>query len=103
MLIEKSELNTLKEQLFKEDSICMTQLTAKTLSIEEKGTNRKVEVSIEGFPYVLAWSAATEKLQFVCIEPWHSLPDRVDSTGNWEESPVPLYCSPVKAGVLPWI
>ena len=94
LLMENSDVIPLTDQLFKEDSICMTRLTAKTLSIEEKRTNRKVEVSIEGFPYVLAWSAATEKLQFVCIEPWHSLPDRVDSTGNWEEKPCAAVLQP---------
>ena len=85
--MKNSAVIPVTDQLFKEDSICMKGLTAKTLSLVEKESGRKVEVSIEGYPYVLIWSAPTEKLQFVCIEPWHSLPDRVDATGRWEDKP----------------
>ncbi len=85
--MENSDVIQVTDQLFQSDSICLTQLTAKTLSLVEKGTGRKVEVSIEGFPCVLVWSASTPKLQFVCIEPWHSLPDRVDASGKWEDKP----------------
>ena len=46
----------LTDALFAHDSICMTQLTAGTLSLVEKATDRSVDVQIEGFPYVLVWS-----------------------------------------------
>lgn len=94
IFMENQDTIPLTDQLFQQDSICMTQLNAKTLSIVEKDSQRKVEVSIDGFPYVLAWSAATPKLQFVCIEPWHSLPDRVDATGKWEDKPCAAVLQP---------
>lgn len=93
-LMENSAVIPLTDRLFENDSICMTGLSARTLSLVEKDTGRKVEVKIEGFPYVLIWSALTEKIQFVCIEPWHSLPDRADASGRWEDKPCAAALAP---------
>ncbi len=71
----------------------MTNLTAKTLSLVEKDTGRSVDVDIEGFPYVLVWSKAGP-VKFVCIEPWHSLPDARDASGQWEEKPAAARLNP---------
>lgn len=93
-MMENSAVIPLTDRLFDNDSICMTDLTARTLSLVEKDTGRRVEVKIQGFPYVLIWSALTEKIQFVCIEPWHSLPDRADASGRWEEKPCAAALAP---------
>lgn len=86
-LMQNSAVIPLHDRLFDQDSICMSQLTAKTLAIAEKGTGRRVTLNIEGFPYVLIWSAITPTLQYVCVEPWHSLPDTVEADGEWEHKP----------------
>lgn len=83
----------LTDTLFAHDSICMTNLTAKTLSLVEKDTGRSVDVDITGFPYVLVWSKAGP-VKFVCIEPWHSLPDARDASGQWEEKPAAARLNP---------
>ena len=92
--MENSAVIPLTDQLFADDSICMTELSAQSLSLVEKDTGRRVEVKIQGFPYVLIWSAPTKKIQFVCIEPWHSLPDRVDASGRWEDKPCAAALAP---------
>ena len=83
----------LTDTLFAHDSICMTKLTAKTLSVVEKATGRSVDVEIAGFPYVLIWSAPGP-LHFVCIEPWHSLPDTRNASGQWSEKPAAAQLNP---------
>lgn len=83
----------LTDTLFAHDSICMTQLTARTLSLVEKATDRSVDVQIEGFPYVLVWSVPGP-VKFVCIEPWHSLPDARDTDGRWEDKPAAARLNP---------
>ena len=93
-MMENSAVIPLTDQLFADDSICMTELSAQSLSLVEKDTGRRVEVKIQGFPYVLIWSAPTKKIQFVCIEPWHSLPDRVDASGRWEDKPCAAALAP---------
>lgn len=83
----------LTDHLFDNDSICFSQLTARTLAIVEKDTGRRVSVDVEGFPYVLIWSKKGE-VKFVCIEPWHSLPDAEDAPETWEDKPQLMRLAP---------
>ncbi len=74
----------LRDGFFDHDSTCFSRLRSKTFSLVEKDTGRRVTVDIEGYPYVLMWSAKGP-IRFVCIEPWHSLPDARTATGVWTE------------------
>ena len=64
----------------------MTALNSETLGVYEKDSNRAVVCEIKGFPYCLIWSMPGEP-RFVCIEPWHSLPDESNTNFRWEEKP----------------
>ncbi|MFI3258212.1 MAG: aldose 1-epimerase family protein [Spirochaetales bacterium] len=75
----------LSDTLFEHDSLCFTNLTARTLTLKEHTGSAGIEVNIEGFPYVLLWSMPTMPLRFVCIEPWHTLPDSVDASQEWTQ------------------
>lgn len=86
VLMENSDAIPMDDRMFDNDSICMSKLNAKTLSIVEKDTGRKITVGVEGYPYTLIWSApGNPELHFVCIEPWHSLPDTAQTEGHWNE------------------
>lgn len=90
-------LNGKKQSFFKEDnsidldkrlvdSYILTNLKSKHVSLVEKKTGNAVKVGIEGFPYVVFWSMQ-DKIDFVCIEPWHGLPDSCDTDGRFDEKP----------------
>ncbi|MFC2420674.1 MAG: hypothetical protein ACFNOL_06325, partial [Treponema maltophilum] len=85
----------LSDNLFKGNTLCFTGLTASSVTLHEKSATHKkngagysagysVEICIKDFPYLLLWSAATEKLRFVCIEPWYTLPDFENASSEWE-------------------
>ncbi|MEG0770096.1 MAG: aldose 1-epimerase family protein [Ruthenibacterium sp.] len=82
----------LTDHLFDSDSICFSKLHSTTLSLVERG-GRHIDVEIENFPYVLLWSAPGP-LRFVCIEPWHTLPDAHDATGEWADKKPALALAP---------
>lgn len=77
----------LTDELFDNDSHCMVNLRSKTLAVVEKDTGRSVTCRIEGYPYVLIWSAKAKPLHFVCIEPWQSLPGEENGPLEWEQRP----------------
>lgn len=83
----------LHDDMFDHDSTCFSRLTAGSLSIVEKETGRRVSVGIEGYPYVLIWSAKGP-VRYVCIEPWHGLPDARTASGIWEEKPDTVRLAP---------
>lgn len=70
--------------MFDVGSHCMVGLRSKTLGLYEKDSNRAVVCNIEAFPYCLIWSTEGTP-QFVCIEPWHSLPSSEEDGYAWEE------------------
>ena len=77
----------LTDDLFANDSFCMVNLRSANLAIVEKDTGRKVSCNIEGYPYVLIWSAKAKPVRFVCIEPWQSLPGEENGPIDWEQRP----------------
>jgi aldose 1-epimerase len=68
--------------MFNAGSHCMVGLNSSTVGIYEKGSGRAVLCEVKGHPYCLLWSQPGVP-RFVCIEPWHSLPDRVDTDHDW--------------------
>lgn len=81
------------QQLFEKDSHCMVNLKSDRLGLYEKGTGRGVVCDISEFPYVLIWSKPGAP-QFVCIEPWHSLPSPEGGSTKWEEKPAAAILEP---------
>lgn len=75
----------LTDDLFDNDSYCMAGLRSATLGIYEKDSGRHITCDIHDYPYTLIWSAKTEKIHFVCIEPWHSLPAAENDPPEWNE------------------
>jgi len=84
------------ENLFANDSHCMVNLKSRTLGLYEKGTGRGVVCDISEFPYTLLWSKPGMP-QFVCIEPWHSLPSPEGGSIRWEEKPAAAILNPGEA------
>lgn len=84
------------ERLFANDSHCMVGLKSQTLGIYERGTGRGVVCNISEFPYTLIWSKPGMP-QFVCIEPWHSLPSPENGTSDWNEKPAAAVLQPGEA------
>lgn len=97
----------LTADLFKGETICLAGLKGSSITLRERPSRQSndgfqnggethslpqfsspalqaVEVGIKDMPYLLLWSAATEKLEFICIEPWYSLPDFESSESEWE-------------------
>lgn len=88
LLMENSCVIPMTDRMFDGGSICMKGLQAKTLSLVEKDSDRKITMDIEGFPYTLIWSMpGTPNLRFICLEPWHNLQDTVNADGDWNAKP----------------
>ena len=86
----------LTEELFANDSHCMVSLQSDTLGIYEKDTGRGVVCSIKSFPYCLIWSKPGQP-QFVCIEPWNSLPSPEAGGYEWNEKPAAAVIAPAES------
>ena len=43
-----------------------------------------IKITTKGFPYVMLWQNTAGDPQFVCIEPWHGLPDAENTDHLWQ-------------------
>ena len=82
--------------MFDNDSHCMVNLQSKTLGLYEKDTGRAVVCDIGDFPYCLIWSKPGVP-QFICIEPWNSLPSYEFGGIAWSEKPAAARIAPGEA------
>lgn len=83
----------IEEGMFDNDSHCMVNLTSRTLGVYEKDSGRGVVCDISEFPYTLIWSKPGMP-QFVCIEPWNSLPSPEEGGSKWEDKPAAAKIAP---------
>jgi galactose mutarotase-like enzyme len=83
----------LHHRLFDNDSFILAGLRSEHISIVEKDSGKSIRVGIKGFPYTVFWSTPDE-VKFVCIEPWHGLPDMHDTDGDFRKKPGILMLSP---------
>lgn len=61
-----------------------TNFTSNWVGLKNKKTNSLITISTKGFPYCMIWQNTSGKPQFVCIEPWHGIPDAINTDHNWE-------------------
>jgi galactose mutarotase-like enzyme len=47
-------------------------LRSESITLEDKGSGKKVQVRFAGFPYLGVWSPSN-RAPFVCIEPWYGI------------------------------
>lgn len=83
LLIEKKRIN-LNSCTFENDAIIMENIASKKIYLYNKKENKKVlSVNFEQFPYLGVWSKPNAP--FVCIEPWFSTADSVETNGAFME------------------
>ncbi len=90
-LIEKEEdiklvnnkILELNEKSFLEDAIIFKNLKSRKCILRNKENNEKViEMDFNSFPYFAVWSKIGAP--FVCLEPWKTTADYVNSDGKFE-------------------
>jgi galactose mutarotase-like enzyme len=76
----------LSEGLFQSRAIILENFKSGSVSMISKNHQRKVTVTLDGYPYLGIWSPATGA-PFVCIEPWHGVASPQDSYGDITKKP----------------
>ena len=54
------------------------------VGLKNKKNGSIIKIQTKGFPYVMIWQNTAGTPQFVCIEPWHGLPDAENTDHKWQ-------------------
>jgi galactose mutarotase-like enzyme len=76
----------LSEELFKRRAIILENFKSSSVSLSSKNHQRKVTVTLDGYPYLGLWSPE-KGAPFVCIEPWNGVASPEDSDGDISKKP----------------
>lgn len=75
--LEDRRYLNLKHELFDDDAIILSKMPKQVVLGSAKG-NREIVVAFEQMDYLGIWHRPFKKPDYVCIEPWTSLPSRKD-------------------------
>lgn len=82
----------LSRDLLSRGALVFKDLRSTAVRLASRRSGAGVEMSFEGFPYLGIWSKPPG--DFVCLEPWCGIADRVDASGRLEEKPGMLGLAP---------
>ena len=54
------------------------------VGLKNKKNGSIIKIQTTDFPYVMIWQNTAGAPQFVCIEPWHGLPDAINTDHQWQ-------------------
>lgn len=83
-VLENSRVLGLSRSLFDDGIMIFKHPASREFSIAHSGSSHAVRIVTEGVPYLGIWSKPSGA-PFLCIEPWHGIPDMSDATGKLEE------------------
>jgi len=75
----------LNNNLFNDKAILLQQLKSKYISIKNKKNKNQINFDFSEFPYLALWSICG-KVPFICIEPWSSMPAKINEKVEIEKS-----------------
>lgn len=79
-ILENKRIIKINSHTFDNDAIIMKGITNKTISLKNKvGNKTLLTMHFDEFPYLAIWSKPNAP--FICIEPWLSTADTVNSKG----------------------
>ncbi len=82
--IEESRLLSITRTMFDEGAMIFRGPQSSELSIRNSMNAHFITVAMDGVPYLGIWSKPGGA-PFLCIEPWHGIPDATNATGNLAE------------------
>lgn len=75
---------SLSRSLFDQGPVIFKHPQSREFTIAHSGSSHAITVATDGVPYVAVWSKPNGA-PFLCIEPWHGIPDMTDTSGNLTE------------------
>ena len=80
-VMENSRILNLSRTAFDQGIMIFKHPVSRELSIVNSRNSRAIRVLTDGVPYLGVWSKPGGA-PFLCIEPWHGIPDMSDASGN---------------------
>lgn len=92
-ILENDKIISLDEHTFDNDAIIVKGIQNKIISLKNKRTKKTIlTMDFIGWPYLGIWSKPGAP--FICLEPWMSTADRINSSNVFVKKPDMLVLAP---------
>ena len=88
-----SELSV-SHQLFDLGTLCMAEPANKIITLQNPRTGAGVRMEYDGFPILALWSKEYAGAPFLCIEPWHGVPQLEVGSQQFEDKRFLIHLAP---------
>ena len=82
-VLDDADRLPLRHELFEHDALIFTDLKSRQVALCHHERGEVLRVEHADFPYLGIWAKTNG--DYVCLEPWIGMADRVDSTGEFSE------------------
>ncbi len=87
----------LSHALFDErDSLVFAGLNSRSVDLVHRTSGKGLRLDFPKMEVLAVWSMSGKHADYVCLEPWHGLPGRVQDGDNFEEKPYVTMLAPGK-------
>lgn len=84
LLQENTNRLLLNENTFQKDALVFKDLNSKSICLKHLNSKWEIKLDFEGFPYLGIWAKYPYQ-DFICLEPWQGLADKIDFNGDLSE------------------
>lgn len=82
--LNNEKIIALSPEIFANDALVFKHLKSNKIYLKNHKNSHKITVDFSGFPFLGLWSKS-ERVPFVCIEPWFGHADYYDFTGDLKD------------------
>ncbi len=100
LLLPQVEGFGLDRPLFDQGTLYLEQPGLHSITLRDRRSGHGVSMSYAGFPVMALWTKERAGAPFLCIEPWHGLPEMEGESGLFEEKPYRIPLAPGESRAL---
>ncbi len=84
LVLENQNLLKLNKEIFEKDALVFKNLNSKSIKLKHLNSNFAIKMDISEFPYLAIWAKVPCE-DFICLEPWQGLADKIDFNAEISE------------------
>ena len=76
------------------DALVLTTLKSRSVKLVHRDTGKGIRFDFPKMEVLAVWTKPGAGADYLCLEPWHGMPDTADATGNFEDKPFVTLLAP---------
>ena len=79
------------------DALVLTTVKSRSVKLVHRVSGKGLRFDFPKMEVLAIWSKPGANADYVCLEPWHGMPDTADASGNFEDKPYVTLLDPGRA------